>query len=98
MSRYVKGRRLEYRVRDLFQNKEYVVVRAAQSKPVDLVCLKNGRALLVECKTEKSLLSKARKEELLNLAKTAGASLILARRKGRKIEMVELETGEPLII
>lgn len=35
-----KGRRLEHRVRDLFRERSYVVVRSAASLgPVDLVCI-----------------------------------------------------------
>jgi Holliday junction resolvase len=47
---YRKGRRLEYVVRDMFRRRRWFVVRAAASKPVDLVCIKNGEIALVECK------------------------------------------------
>jgi Holliday junction resolvase len=47
---YRKGRRLEYVVRDMFRRRGWFVVRAAASKPVDLVCIKNGEIALVECK------------------------------------------------
>jgi Holliday junction resolvase len=47
---YRKGRRLEYVVRDMFRRRGWFVVRAAASKPVDLVCLKGGEIVLVECK------------------------------------------------
>jgi Holliday junction resolvase len=46
---YRKGRRLEYVVRDVFRKRGWFVVRAAASKPVDLVCLKGGDIVLVEC-------------------------------------------------
>jgi Holliday junction resolvase len=46
---YRKGRRLEYVVRDMFRRRGWFVVRAAASKPVDLVCLKDGETVLVEC-------------------------------------------------
>jgi len=97
MSRYAKGRRLEYKVRDLFRSRGYVVIRAAQSKPIDLICLKGGRILLVECKSGKSTLSKSRRTELLKLAEASGASLVLASTKKRKIELVEVKTGSPFI-
>lgn len=95
MSSYAKGRRLEYKVRDLFRNKGYLVIRAAQSKPIDLVCLKGGKIILVECKTEKSLLSRKRKLELLNLAEASGVSLLLAYIKKRRVELLDLRTGNP---
>jgi Holliday junction resolvase len=41
---------LEYVVRDMFRRRGWFVVRAAASKPVDLVCLKSGDIVLVECK------------------------------------------------
>jgi hypothetical protein len=47
---YRRGRRLKYVVRDMFRRRGCFVVRAAASKPVDLVCLRGGEVVLVECK------------------------------------------------
>jgi len=47
---YRRGRGLEYVVRDMFRRRGWFVIRAAASKPVDLVCLKGGKIVLVECK------------------------------------------------
>jgi len=66
MSGYVKGRRFEYRVWDFFRKSGSVVVRAGKSKPVDLVCPRPGKAIFVECKTEKSGLGKTMRQELLD--------------------------------
>lgn len=96
MSNYEVGRRLEYRIRDLFRKNGFFVVRAAQSKPIDLVCLRNGRSVLVECKAGSSFLGKERKKELLELAKQAGAAVVLAKRKRRAVEMINLESGQLL--
>lgn len=96
MSNYEVGRRLEYRIRDLFRRNGFFVVRAAQSKPIDLVCLRNGRSVLVECKAGRSFLGKERKRELLDLAKQSGAAMVLARRKRRTVELTDLETGRLL--
>lgn len=74
------------------------MIRAAQSKPIDLVCLKDSKILLVECKTEKSRLSKDRKLELLKLAKASGASLILAYRTKRRIDLLDVETNNPVVL
>ena len=98
MSSYTKGRRFEYRVRDLFRKNGYVVIRAARSKPIDLVCLKNGNSILVECKTEKSALRKPRKEILLDLAKTSKAIPILAYKKQRKIKLIDVRTNDAFLI
>ncbi len=96
MSNYEVGRRLEYRVRDLFRKNGYFVIRAAQSKPIDLVCLRPGKSVLVECKAGSSFLGKERKQELLDLADQAGAVIVLARRKRRKVELTNLVDGRPL--
>jgi Holliday junction resolvase len=98
MSSYAKGRRLEYLVRDLFDEKGYVVVRAARSKPIDLVCMKNGKILLVECKTKRSNLTKDRKKELLRLAERAGASLLLAYKNKRNIKFIDLKNDCPYVL
>jgi Holliday junction resolvase len=87
---------LEYRIRDLFRKNGYFVVRAAQSKPIDLVCLRNGRSVLVECKAGSSFLGKERKRELLDLAKQAGSAVVLARRRLRRVELTDLESGRSL--
>ena len=87
---------MEYRIRDLFRRNGYFVVRAAQSKPIDLVCLRNGRSVLVECKAGGSFLGKERKRELLDLAKQTGAAVVLAKRKRRAVELIDLESGRLL--
>ncbi len=87
---------MEYRIRDLFRRNGYFVVRAAQSKPIDLVCLRNGRSVLVECKAGSSFLGKERKRELLDLARQTGAAVVLARRRRRIVELTDLESGRLL--
>ena len=96
MSNYEAGRRLEYRVRDIFRKQGFLVIRAAQSKPIDLVCMKNGTSLLIECKAGRSFLGKDRKKELLSLSEQAGATIVLARRKKRAVELTKLTDGESL--
>ncbi len=96
MSNYEIGRRLEYRVRDMFRKQGFFVVRAAQSKPIDLVCVRNGKSVLVECKAGRSFLGAERKEELLGIAETAGAPVVLARRRRRRVELTNLGDGRPL--
>lgn len=93
MTKYEKGRRFEYRVRDIFKEHGFVVIRAARSKPVDLVCLKNGESILVECKINKSSLGKNGREELLNLAETSRAIPILAYREKRKVKLLNVKTN-----
>lgn len=98
MTNYQKGRRFEYRVRDLFKEHGFVVIRAAQSKPVDLVCLRNGIAVLVECKIRKSSLGKNGKEVLRNMAQISKAIPVLAYREKRKVRLMNIETNVPFSV
>jgi Holliday junction resolvase len=93
LSNYEAGRRLEYRVRDMFRRSGFFVIRAAQSKPIDLVCLRKGRSVLVECKAGTSFLGEERRRELLELGERAGAAVVLARRRHRKVELTNLDDG-----
>lgn len=95
MTNYQTGRRLEYRIRDLFRKNGYFVVRAAQSKPIDLVCIRNGKSVLVECKVGRSWLGPSRKEELLSIAERAGAPIVVARRRSKRVELTYLDGGQP---
>src|SRR6058998_1625736 len=94
MSNYIMGRRLEYRIRDIFRREGYLVIRAASSKPIDLVCIKDGKSVLVECKAGRSFLGKNRKKELLGLSLQAGAPIVLARRRKRRVELTILDDGK----
>lgn len=98
MTNYEKGRRFEYRVRDLFKEQGFVVIRSAKSKPVDLVCLKNGTSVLVECKTRKSSLGKNGREELLHMAKASRAIPVLAYREKRKVKLLNVKTNDPFLV
>jgi len=96
LSNYEAGRRLEYRIRNLFQRQGFLVIRAAQSKPIDLVCIKDGKTVLVECKAGRSYMGRERKEELLALSRQAGALIVLARRKKRQVELLNMADGRTL--
>ena len=91
---YRKGRRLEHRVRDIFRRRGWVVVRAAGSKPVDLVCLKRGEAVLVECKYGVTAARWSEVAPLLDIAYTAGARPVLAvAGKRGEVRMIDVEAG-----
>ncbi len=96
MSNYEAGRRLEYRIRNIFRRQGFLVIRAAQSKPIDLVCIRNGKTFLVECKAGRSYVSGERKKELLELSEQAGAPIILAKRRKRIVELTNLSDGRAL--
>jgi Holliday junction resolvase len=68
MTRYETGRRFEYVTRDLMVSEGYWVTRAAGSKTkVDLICIKSGQIVLLQCKTDGKI-SPAERVSLLNLA------------------------------
>jgi len=95
-SNIAKGKRLEYKVKTIFQARGYTVFRCAGSKPVDLIAIKylrwgNDRLsdpdyeiLLIECKKggHYPLEQKLRQ---IALAKQIHAKLILVEQKNRKI-------------
>ena len=94
---YAKGRRFEWNVKDLLETRGWIVVRAARSKPVDLVAMKNGRILLIECKYDAQL-TKDRRKLLMELAERAGAKPILAkkRRYERGLRLIDLRDRREL--
>jgi len=91
---YSSGRRFEWSVRNLLESCSWVTVRAAKSKPVDLVALKDGRILLIECKYN-TRISKERIGYLRKLAGKAGARPILAVKKKyeRSIIFIGVNSG-----
>lgn len=91
---YRKGRSFEYQVRDMMSRGGWLVIRAARSKPVDLICIKDGKVALVECKYD-TYISKKEKEALKGMAERYGAIPILAYRFKRKgLSIVDLRSGE----
>ncbi len=72
------------------------MIRAAQSKPIDLVCIRHGKPVMVECKAGKSYMGVDRKKELLGLSEQSGAPIILARRRRKKVELTNLLDGTSL--
>jgi Holliday junction resolvase len=91
---YPSGRRFEWSVRNLLESCGWVTVRAARSKPVDLIALKDGRILLIECKYN-TRISSERIDYLKSLAGKAGARPILAVKKKyeRSITFIDVDTG-----
>jgi Holliday junction resolvase len=74
---------LEYVVRDLFRRRGWFVVRAAASKPVDLVCTKNGEIALVECKYGVRGVRWVELAPLLEAAERINARPVLAIAEGK---------------
>ena len=79
--KYVSGRAFEYLVRDFFTRRNYCVIRSAGSHGLgDLICLKKGIVLMIQCKL-KGQISAEEKEALSHVAHTVGAEPILASKK-----------------
>jgi Holliday junction resolvase len=97
---YRKGRRLEWKVREIFRRRGWVVVRAAASKPVDLVCLKGrmgrrSRVVLVECKYGGGGVTWKDVKPLIDLAEKANAKPVLAvQEKYGRVRMVDVDGWE----
>jgi Holliday junction resolvase len=89
---YAKGRAFEYRVRDYLRSKGWWVLRSPRSgSPLDLVALKRGRILMVQCKLNGVFLF-ADRQELFDLAESVGAVAVMAARafRGRGIDFKRL--------
>ena len=85
VNNYIKGRNLEYQAKERLKSLSYVVFRCAGSRPVDLVAIKDGRILLVECKAGlKPYLSPSQSNHILGISKTINAISILVVRKRYK--------------
>jgi len=87
---YAKGRGFEYRVKELFEKNGHLVIRAAASRPIDLVCMKDGEAILVECKV-RGYLSEDERERIIEYAKRSGAKAMLATKKKRGLVLKVIE-------
>lgn len=93
-TRYKLGRDFEYRIRDIFKAKGFLVLRAAQSRgPADLVAIKIGRAYLIQCK-KTCPVSQREAEPLVALAKSIGGrALSVFKKNYRTIIIRELDDG-----
>ncbi|RLI06466.1 hypothetical protein DRO24_04880 [Candidatus Bathyarchaeota archaeon] len=78
--RYERGRRFEYRVKRFLEGEGWVVIRAAGSKPIDLVALKDGVVLFIECK-KRGYVPRDQRDFQEGLARRAGARYIIVTPK-----------------
>ena len=78
--RYERGRRFEYRVKRFLEGEGWVVIRAAGSKPIDLVAFKDGEVLFIECK-KRGYVPKDQREYQEGLARRAGATYVVVTPK-----------------
>jgi Holliday junction resolvase len=93
---YRKGAAFERDVRAYYERLGWVVTRQPKSQsPYDLVALKNGKAHLVQCKTNGKL-SKADRALLFEVAFRVPAIPVLAYKHERKVVLVNLFDGDPV--
>jgi len=94
--RYKRGRKFEYRVMRYIEKegidgkKNVAVFRLAGSKPTDLIVISDGKAYLIECKTNLYLPPDDRKK-LKELERITGSKVFVAMRKERSIIMKKLD-------
>lgn len=75
---YRLGRSFEYRVRDYLRARGFFVLRSPASKsPIDLVAIRPGEVLLIQCKRGGGL-APGEWNELYDLASSCGATPVLA--------------------
>ena len=81
---YVKGRRFEHYIKDRLEAKGWIVTRSAGSKgPFDLLAVKNGKILLIQCKWRRGNMDA---KNLVDIASKAGGLPILATHiKGKVV-------------
>jgi Holliday junction resolvase len=98
MTPYNKGRAFEYRVQRDLESRGWWTIRSAGSKgPADIVAIKGGKVLLVQCKANAE---RYKREGLLlaALARSIGAHALIARRVRRKLVYEAADDGQsPLL-
>jgi transcription elongation factor Elf1 len=90
---YAKGRRFEYQIKKLLESQGYTVFRFASSKPLDLVAIRNGKVMFIECKATPDISLKD-KEKLGEWSFKLGYPVALFLKNGSSI-MVEVFEGKP---
>lgn len=87
MSNYSRGANFERRVRKHLEEQGWVVFRSAGShSPADLIALKTGEVMLVQCQLDKGF-SLAKRNQLAFLGLELNVQTYLAWREGKVIMM-----------
>lgn len=97
-TRYRRGRSFEYSVRDRLKRVGYFIMRSPASRsPIDLVAVKSGVVLFIQCKINGALQPKEW-NEVYDLATSVGSIPILAVRDGLRdakyYRLIARKTGE----
>jgi len=88
---YRKGYRFELRVKEYLEKKGYLIIRSSGShKPCDLVAIKDGKAVLIECKVNRKNLTKRDRQMLEEIGRKYGCRVLLAYRVNKKLFFEEI--------
>lgn len=96
---YAKGYRFEVRVKKHLESKGWTVFRQGKSAFPDLIAIKNGNVILVECKNHKrfnlqkpfaSLMSEEERTRALDLIKNTKVAFILAYNYKTRIHWLDI--------
>ena len=90
--RYVRGRNLEYLIKEKLENKGYFVTRSAGSHGIDLVALHQSsplcpRVKFISCKVG-GYIRPDEKLDLVTLARAVGAEPLMTEKKNGRWELV----------
>jgi len=89
-SPYARGRRFEYRTRDYLRKLGWFVVRQPRSAFPDLVAIRDGSIILVECKVDGYMPSTERRYMVRLARRKVGGKAVLAFRRGRVLLLRQL--------
>jgi len=88
--KYQAGATFERRVKSYFESNDYVVFRSAGSRsPADLICLKAGEVILVQCKIS-GRLTPLEKQKLMILKDELNCQVAIFSRNGRELVREDL--------
>ena len=86
MSAYSRGAQFERRTRKFLEAQGWTVFRSAGSKsPADLICLRMGEVLLVQCQLD-SYFPPAKREQFEFMVRENGVQGAYVWREGKKIQ------------
>ena len=86
MANFHRGRAFERRVQKIYEDNAWFVHRSINSKLPDLVVIKNGKILLIECKLNPMQFSQSERERLLHYANVTGGVPIFTTTNKDKVD------------
>lgn len=97
-SPYIKGRAFEHYVKRKLEAREWIVTRSRGSRGVfDLLAVKNGEIMLIQCKWN-NLIDEEERRNLLIKALKAGGIPVLATHINGKVKLIDIRNGKQIKI